>query len=118
MMIEPIGFGGSRRDWPEPGEFAEVLDGCGEVELIFGAVGSSEAEAIETDDAFEVCKQHLDLLPGVARRDIGVGCGDVAGSLTRILMPRPGNLPGGLVGRTSGLQRARGAILFPGVVFF
>jgi hypothetical protein len=32
------------------------------VELILGAVGSSEAEAIEADDAFEVGKQHLDLL--------------------------------------------------------
>ena len=40
-----------RRHWPELGEFAEVLDGCGEVELVFGAVGSSKAEAIEADIA-------------------------------------------------------------------
>ncbi len=56
MLVELLGFGGSRRHWPEPGEFPEILDGCGEVELIFGAVGSSEAETIETDDAFEVGK--------------------------------------------------------------
>ena len=56
MLVEPLGFGGSRRHWPEPGEFPEILDGCGEVELIFGAGGSSEAETIETDDAFEVGK--------------------------------------------------------------
>ncbi len=57
---------------PELREIAEVLDGCCEMELILGAVWPSEAEAVEADDALEVCKQHLDLLPGVARRDIRI----------------------------------------------
>ena len=116
MPVEPGGSCSSHRHWPELGEFAEVLNGCGEVELVFGAVGSSEAEAVEADDAFEMCKQHLDPLPGVARRDIGVGSGDVAGALARRLMPRSCDLSGGLVGRTSGLQGAGSAILLPGKV--
>jgi hypothetical protein len=98
------------------GEFAEVLDGCREVELVLGAVGSSEAEAVEADDAFEVREQHLDLLPGVARRDISIGPGNIPRLLAGALVPRPGDLPGGLVGRASGLQQAGSAILFPGKV--
>ena len=74
-------------EWAELGEFAEVLDGCGQKELVLGAVGSSKSEPVETDDAFEVRKQHLDFLPGVARRDIGVGSGNIPRPLTRILMP-------------------------------
>jgi len=44
----------SRRHRREFCEFAEVLDGCCEVELILGAIWSSEAKAVEADDAFEV----------------------------------------------------------------
>jgi hypothetical protein len=57
------------------------------MELVLGAVGSSEAKAVEADDAFEVSKEHLDLLSGVARCDIGVGLGDLTCALTRRLMP-------------------------------
>ena len=45
------------------GQLAEVLSGSGEEELIFGAVGASEAEAIQLEDALEVREQHLNLLP-------------------------------------------------------
>lgn len=66
MMRERLLSGLSRRDWSELGEFAEVLDGGGEMELVLGADWSSEAKAVEADDAFEVGKQHLNLLSGVA----------------------------------------------------
>ena len=56
------------------------------MERILGAVWSCEAEAVEADDAFELSKQHLDLLPGGVRRDIGIGSGNVAGALARVLM--------------------------------
>ena len=97
-MSEHLLSGFSHRHWAELGEFAEVLDRCREEELIFGAVWSSEAEAVEADNAFEVSKEHLDLLSGVARRDVGVGLGDVSGALTRSLVPRAGDFPGDLVG--------------------
>jgi hypothetical protein len=43
-------------------EFSEVLGGGCEVELIAGAVRSSEAKAVQAEDAFEMGEQHLDLL--------------------------------------------------------
>lgn len=117
MVGDGFESGFSHWDWSELREFAEVLDGCGEVELILGAVWSSKAEPVKTDDAFEVCEQHLDLFPGMAGGDVGIGRGNIPRLLTGILMTRPGDLASCLVGRISGLQRACGAILLPGVVF-
>ncbi len=44
------------------GHFAEVLGGGSEEEFVFGAVWTSQAQAIELQYAFEVREQHLDLL--------------------------------------------------------
>ena len=66
MMRERLLSGLSRRDWSEHGEFAEVLDGGGEMELVLSSVWSSEAKAVEADDAFKVGEEHLNLLSGVA----------------------------------------------------
>jgi hypothetical protein len=44
------------------GEFSEILSGGAEVEFITRAVRSSQSEHVETQNAFEVGKQHLDLL--------------------------------------------------------
>jgi hypothetical protein len=57
------------------------------VELLFGAVRSSEAKAVETEYPLEMGEEHLDFLPGIARRDIGVGLGDLPRLLARVLMP-------------------------------
>ncbi|SMX25826.1 hypothetical protein BOA8489_03971 [Boseongicola aestuarii] len=46
MMRERLLSGISHRNWPEFREFAEVMDGGGEMELVLGAVGSSEAMAV------------------------------------------------------------------------
>ena len=46
----------------EPRQFPEVLGGGSEEELVFGAVRTSQAQAIELQDAFKVREQHLDLL--------------------------------------------------------
>ena len=51
-MIAQISL--SHLDCLELSEFAKVLDSCGEVEFIFGSVRSSEAEAVEADDALEM----------------------------------------------------------------
>jgi hypothetical protein len=41
---------------------SEVLGGGGEEELVAGAAWSSQPQAIELQDAFQVREQHLDLL--------------------------------------------------------
>jgi hypothetical protein len=48
------------------GQFPEVLgDGC-EVELIAGTAGTAQSQSVELQDALEVRKQHLHLLPLIA----------------------------------------------------
>ena len=80
-MSEHLLSGFSHRHWAELGEFAEVLDRCREEELIFGAVWSSEAEAVEADNAFEVSKEHLDLLSSPAGIGVGICRHDAPGSV-------------------------------------
>ena len=56
--------GGCRNRWRDQlGEFPQVLGCGGEVELISGALRTTKAQAVELQDAFEVRKQHLHLLP-------------------------------------------------------
>jgi len=47
----------------ELGERVQVLCGGGEEEGVFCAVRTSEAQAVELQDAFQMCEQDLDLLP-------------------------------------------------------
>ena len=78
-------------------EFAEVLRcGC-QMELILGAVRSSETQAVELQDAFEVGEEHLDLLSSALSVDIGIGLGDLAGQVAGAFIDMPGDLPGWLV---------------------
>jgi len=44
-------------------EFTEVLGSGCEMEFVTGAIRSSQAEAIELQNALQVGEQHLDLLP-------------------------------------------------------
>ena len=66
-MSDGVLAGFSRQQRPQLSEFAEVLDGCGYVELVLGAVRSSEAKAVEPEYALQVGEEHLDLLSGIAR---------------------------------------------------
>ena len=86
------------------------------MELIPGPVWTSESEAVEADDAFEVGEEHLDLLSGVAGGDTGIGLRDIPCFLACIFMSGPGDLPGGLVGRAMALQEACGIIFLAGEV--
>jgi len=62
----------------ELGEFAQVLGGGGEEELVSGALGTAEPQAVEFEDPLEVGEEHLDLLPLSSSGDVGVGLGDLA----------------------------------------
>jgi hypothetical protein len=46
----------------EPCESSEVLNGRGEEELVAGAGRTSKTKPIKSKLAFEMCKEHLDLL--------------------------------------------------------
>lgn len=72
--------------WDQLCELAQVLDHGSEVELVFCAVRTSKTEAIEAQNSPQVGEQHLDFLAGIARGDVGIGCGDVARYLTCALM--------------------------------
>ncbi len=75
------GFGGDRL-W----HLAEVA-GCGGAEApVFRAARSREGQPVGLRQAFEVREGHPGLLPGADRRDAGVGPGDRAGPVPRVLM--------------------------------
>ena len=82
--------GSSWRDcWQDRNELcklAQVL-GCGrQVELVLCTVGTSKAQAIELEDAFEMGEQHLDLFSLAPGRDIGIGLGEVPCQVARAFM--------------------------------
>ncbi len=55
--------GGRLRHPDELGELAEVLGGGAQEKLVFCSVRASETQAIQLQNALEVRKQHLHLLP-------------------------------------------------------
>ena len=61
------------RQWDQLRQLAEVLGDGRQGEFVAGAARPSQAEAVQAKYAFEVCKQHLDLLPLSPRRGIGLG---------------------------------------------
>src|SRR5438067_13546384 len=72
-----------RRHRDQLGEFAEVLSGRGEVELVAGAARPAESEPIELQNTLQVSEQHLDLFALAARGLVLVGLGDLASQVTR-----------------------------------
>lgn len=85
--------------------FPQVLGCGGEVELVSCAIGSSQAQAIQLQDALEVGKQHFDLLALAAWHEIRVGGGDIAGEALLRSLDHP-SLGGhfGLPHRSRGLD--------------
>jgi hypothetical protein len=55
----------------QPGQSAQVLGGCRHQKLVLCSGWSSETQAVEPENAFEMREQHLDLLASVAGRHIG-----------------------------------------------
>ena len=51
-----------RGQWDQLCQLPEVLDRGGQEELISSTKRTSQPEAIEAQDALEMCEQHLDLL--------------------------------------------------------
>jgi hypothetical protein len=41
------------------------LGGCGEGELVLDAAWAAQSEPAQTEDAFEMCEEHLDFLSPV-----------------------------------------------------
>ena len=61
----------------------EVLSDSGEQELIASAVQSTQPQASEVQDTFEVREQHLNFLAIFARLSVKTSLGDVASHLAR-----------------------------------
>ena len=92
------------------------LGGGGQKKLVFRSVGTSQAQPIEPQNAFEVSKQHLDLLSLASRSCIRVGQRQIAGEVPRTLMNGPRHLAGGLSRTAMRLERAAVAVLLAGAV--
>src|ERR1700726_4526297 len=86
-----------RRRRDQHGELAEVLGGCGEMELVAGAVWSAQSQPIELQDAFQMRKQHLDLFALTARGPVHLGLGDVARHIAGALVDGARDLASGRV---------------------
>lgn len=106
----------SRWDRNEPRQFPEVLGGCGEKELVSRAGRTSQAQSAEAQDAFEMGKQHLDLLSIAPRLGVGFCPGDLAGHVARAFVKAPRNLSHRRLGATLRLQGARAAIARRGAI--
>src|SRR5262249_60732542 len=81
-----------------------------------GAIRPSQAEAVQAKNAFEVCKQHLDLLPLLPRRRIGLGLRDVAGHVTRAFVYTAWHFACRGVRTTLELQRTGFAVALAGAI--
>ena len=67
-------------------QFPEVLGGGGEEEFVARAAWTAQSETSETEDAFEVGEEHLDLLPELHGYVVLLGFGDIAGDLASVLV--------------------------------
>jgi len=61
--LRSYGHGARRRRFDQLGQLAEVLGDRGEQELVLGTGWATQSKAVEPEDALEMGKQHLDLLP-------------------------------------------------------
>jgi hypothetical protein len=95
--------GDRQRRWPDDQfrQFAEILSGRGQEELVAGTARTAQSQAIEAQDALQVGEQHLDFLPLPPRAAIGVGLGDVAGQVTSSFVDAARNLARRLLGDSS-----------------
>jgi hypothetical protein len=74
VRLAPSAF--SRRVWYELREFPEILDCRCHAELVFRAVWTSETQAVEPEETFEVGEQHFRLPAGIAGCHLGIGFDD------------------------------------------
>jgi len=98
------------------GEFAKVLGGGGEKELVLCARWSAQSQSPQAYDAFEVRKEHLDLLALLAGSFIGRSSDQRSGHIACLFEDAARDLPSRLFRTASGLQRTRCAIEVAGAI--
>ena len=74
--------------------------------LVRGAGWAAQSQAVEPEDALQVGKQHLDLLPLTAGLKILGRAGQPPGDVARLLMHAPWHLAAALSGTAPGLEGA------------
>src|SRR6516165_2205800 len=104
------------RQWDQLRQLAEVLGDGRQGEFVAGAARPSQAEAVQAKYAFEVCKQHLDLLPLSPRRGIGLGLRYVTGHVSRALVYTAWHFACRGVRTTLELQRTGLAVALAGAI--
>ena len=87
------------------GELSQVLGGGDEQNLVAGAAQAPQPQPVELQDALHVGKQHLDFLALSARLLEGLGVGQRANAIARLLVDVSRDLAHGPDGAL-GLQRA------------
>src|SRR5665213_1448633 len=80
------------------------------------AAGASQSQPIESEDAFEVGEQHLDLLPLAARYDVSVRLGDVPRSVASGFIDGARYFARGGIGTATGFQIAGIAGVLAGAI--
>jgi len=65
-------------------QFPEIVGGGGEEEFVVCTAWAAWSKSAKSENAFEVGKEHLDLLPEFHRDVVLTGLGDVAGDLARV----------------------------------
>ena len=81
-----------------------------------GAAGASQSQPIESEDAFEVGEQHLDLLSLAARRNVSVCLGDVPRSVASGFIDGARYFARGGVGTATEFQTAGIAVALTGAI--
>jgi len=74
------------------------LGSCGEEKFVAGSVRTPEAQASKAQDALEMGKQHLDLLPTTTGLHVFRRCGVRPGHVTGVFMQIPWDLASDGVG--------------------
>src|SRR6516162_9771724 len=101
-----------RRTGNEVGEPTKVLGDSCKCELVLRAMGTSQTEAAEPEDALEVGEQHFDALPVAARLLKGLGLANGTGNIAGVLVDAAWDLARWLLRTASLFERAHIAIAF------
>src|SRR5208282_1509088 len=91
--------------WSQLGQVPEVLRGGGEQKLVARSTWSSQAEASEPKNAFEMGEEHLDLFSAMAGSLMFGRCGKRPGDVARILMQVARDFPRRCVWAATRLHR-------------
>src|SRR5271157_455364 len=102
--------------WPQFGEPPQILRCRREQEFVLRAAWTTQPQASESQDAFQMREQHLDLLPKAAGDFIFRRCGKGPRHVAGVFIDIAWNFPRHRVGAASRFEIADVAILLAGAI--